>query len=45
MSDIFSLIQKPALRKKLVFNAIKDVKKFSWDTVASQYEKVYRSVL
>jgi len=42
---IDKLIKNPKLREKLARNGLKEVKKYSWDKIVEQTEKVYEEVL
>lgn len=42
---IEKLIKNPKLREKLARNGLKEVKKYSWDKIVEQTEKVYEEVL
>jgi glycosyltransferase involved in cell wall biosynthesis len=42
---IEKLIKNPKLREKLARNGLKEVKKYSWDKIVEQTERVYEEVL
>jgi glycosyltransferase involved in cell wall biosynthesis len=42
---IVRLATDTTLRKNIIKNGLENVKKYSWETVANQYETVYRSIL
>jgi glycosyltransferase involved in cell wall biosynthesis len=42
---IEKLIKNPKLRERLAKNGIKEVRKYSWDKIVEQTEKVYEEVL
>jgi len=42
---IDKLIKNPKLRERLAKNGLKEVKKYSWDKIVEQTEKVYEEVL
>ena len=42
---IEELINNPKLRLKLTENGIKEVKKYTWDNVIGETEKIYREVI
>ena len=42
---IEKLIKNPKLRERLAKNGLKEVKKYSWNKIIAQTEKVYREVL
>jgi glycosyltransferase involved in cell wall biosynthesis len=42
---IDKLIKNPKLREKLARNGLKEVKKYSWDKIVEQTERVYEEVL
>ena len=41
---IYQLSKNSSLRKSIIANGLKNIKKYSWETVANQYETIYRSI-
>jgi glycosyltransferase involved in cell wall biosynthesis len=41
---IYQLSKNASLRKNIIANGLINIKKYSWETVANQYETIYRSI-